>query len=116
MALHTCTESKRLERIETDLNEVKQSIDNKKDGLFKTMLELTSAVQTLADNQTKQTDNIDKLAKIVDTLRVSAIKTDAEDKVISKLAHEKITLRRWLIGVSIPAALAIIGLVLSIIL
>lgn len=138
-----CDQLNRLERIETDIKEMKDSIDNKKDGLFKTMIQLTDHVKALATGQDKQGVNIDKLTNIVtkitesriesnvkavqvhedmeelkntvDALRISGVRTDAEDKLISRLTQERKIRIRWVVGLSITAGIAIVGLILKII-
>jgi len=136
-----CTEENRLNRIESDVKDIKDSIENKKDGLFKSVILLTDHVASLASGQGKQGENIDKLTllinkisesrietkvkaemvhtdmnnltNIVSALRDTSIRTDAEDRLISQLTKEKIKRKQWLTGLAIATIVSVIGLIFS---
>jgi hypothetical protein len=98
-----CEQSERIFGIEKDVKRLIRIIDDKESGspgLYQTVL-------LLASTQIEQTKNIDKLINTVDALRVSGIRTDTEDKLISTLSKEKNINRRWIIGLSISNAVGI---------
>ena len=104
-----CTQTDRIMKLEVNVDRIVKLIDDKESGnpgLYQTVI-------LLSNNQIRQGENIDKLIKVVDTLRDAGIKTDAEDKLISNLSKEKQAYRRWVIGLSITVVIAVAGFVIS---
>ena len=106
-----CTQTDRIMKLEVNIDRLINIIDDKgsaNPGLYQTVI-------LLSNNQIRQGENIDKLIEVVDALRSAGIKTDAEDKVITKLAKERQAYRQWAIALSIASILSIAGLIISLI-
>lgn len=105
-----CTQTDRLVKMEQDVKRLIKLIDDKESGapgLYQTVI-------LLANNQMEQGKNIDKLMRVVEALKESGIKTDAEDKLISRLTREKQNYKQWIVGLVITVIIATIGFIISI--
>lgn len=104
-----CSQADRIMKMEVNITRIMGIIDDKgssNPGLYQTVI-------LLANNQIEQGKNIDKLMRIVETLKESGIKTDAEDKLISRLTKEKQNYKQWIIGLVVAIVIAIAGFVIS---
>ena len=103
-------------KLEVNVDRLVNLIDDKgsaNPGLYQTVILLTNNQIKQAENQVRQGENIDNLVKAMQALRESNIRTDAEDKVISKLAKERQAYKQWVIGLSITVVIAVAGFVIS---
>lgn len=103
-----CEQGERIMKIETNVKRLVSIIDgNGNPGLYKSVIQMKEA-------QIVQRETVDKLMHTVIALRDVNIRTDAEDKLITRLTHEKKVYGRWLIGIIVVAVLSIAGFVISV--
>lgn len=113
-----CTEKDRLIKLELNVGRLVKLIDDSESGhpgLYQTVILLTNNQIKQAESQAMQGENINNLVKSMQTLKEIHIRTDAEDKVISKLAKERQVYKQWVIGLSVTVIIAISGFAISVI-
>lgn len=107
----SCPQEKRIVSIEKDVSEIKDVL-NGRGGVM-------AIVVKQAEISKNQGENIDKLMKMVDALRIKDVETDKEKAVKAsiyirnaKLEMDKRNTRRWLFGAVLSSLTIIITLLI----